>query len=66
MSGSMHGVRVGEEGPHGVVPQDGLVFTLTRATPALKKNVFPDFFYSEQGPVYAAGLTEEPRDPEPH
>ena len=61
----MYGVRVGEEEPYDVVPQDGLLFTLTRATPALKENVFPDFLYSEQGPVYADGLTEEPCDPEP-
>jgi hypothetical protein len=39
LTGSMYGVRVGEEGP-----QDGLLFTLTRVTPTLKENVFPDFF----------------------
>ena len=65
MSGSMYGVRVGEEGPHDVAPQDGLLFTLTRTTPTLKENVFPDLLYSEQGPTYADGLTEESRDPEP-
>jgi hypothetical protein len=63
--GSMHGVRVGEEVPHSVATQHGLLFTLTRATPTLKENVFPDFYESEQGPDYADGLTEEPRDPEP-
>ena len=49
----MYGIRVGEEGPYNVVPQDGIVFTLTRVTPTLKEsgmcfrfflNVFPDFF----------------------
>ena len=49
MSGSMYGICVGEEGPHNVVPQDGIVFTLTRVTVTLKENVFPDFFDSEQG-----------------
>ena len=44
LTGSMYVVRVGEEGPHSVTPQDGILFTLTRATPTLKENVFPDFF----------------------
>jgi hypothetical protein len=48
-----------------VSEKHGLLFTLTRATPTLKENVFPDFHESEQGPDYADGLTEEPRDPEP-
>ena len=58
----MHGIRVGEEEPHGVVPQDGLLFTLTVASPNLKTTVFPDFFESEQGTNYVNGLSEEPRD----
>jgi hypothetical protein len=44
LTASMYGVRVGEEGPHSVVPQDGLLFTLTRATPTLKANVVSGFF----------------------
>jgi hypothetical protein len=65
--GSMYGVRVGDEAPHSVAPEHGLLFTLTRDTPTLKENVFfqMDFNESEQGPDYAGGLTEEPRNPEP-
>jgi hypothetical protein len=48
----MYGVRIGEEGPHRVTPQDALLFTLTRATLTLNENVFPDFLESEQGPDY--------------
>jgi hypothetical protein len=62
LTGSMCGVRVGEEEPHSVVPQDCLLFTLTRVTPTLKEIVFPDFFESEQDPDYSGGLTEEPRE----
>ena len=58
----MYGVRVGEEGPHSVAPQDGFLFTLTRDTPTLKENVLPDFFESEQDPDYADGLVQDPRD----
>jgi hypothetical protein len=52
LAGSMYGVRIGEEGPHRVTPQDALLFTLTRATLTLNENVFPDFLESEQGPDY--------------
>jgi len=60
----MYGIRVGEEEPHSVSPQDGLLFTLTVVSPNLKTrdHRLSRFFESEQDTNYVNGLTEEPRD----
>jgi hypothetical protein len=56
-------LRVGDEEPHTVAPQDGLLFNLEVAPPLLKNTVFPPFLESEQGSTYGNAIEEEARDP---
>ncbi len=60
-SGSIHDIRVGQEGPHSGTTEGWT--PLHFGGVVTEPKVFPDFFGSEQGHTYGNGLTEESRDP---